>query len=461
MPEQLQDPILEHDIMMEGDFRIKEIALFAYSGNRYDITHLRVSLKIFEDIFTSYIGGEITLQDNIDLPHLMPLIGEERIKITFTRPGISADNKVVELENVSVDFRVYKMGERENIKDRHQTYTLYFVSEDWIKNFKTKVLKSYVDMPYSDMVSEIFSEKLGTTKLLNIEPTKHFYKMAIPNMTPLTAINMLASRSESDEGNGCLYFCFEDRDQWNFCTIGKLFDSPPVETYTYGIKNVRENDESRYKDRTIEHDLRSLENYGFSESFDVLKGLTCGLYGSSLLTYDPIRRLYETIEFDYDGEFESFKHLDKNKPFTSGLDVLGSPLAHRKFLWTNKGHDRVPWIVAKERGILPNHVEDFTLYRQSQIHQIESCKVLCTLPGDPRRKIGQVVEFLLPHQQGNWEERTQGEPYDNYLSGKYLITAVTHRIEQDSYWMDFELIKDTYYTEIKHRDPLKEYDWTY
>lgn len=452
------------EISREGDFYIKEISLTAFNGEKYDITHLRVNLMIFESIFTTAVTGEITLQDSLDLPHLMPLIGEEKIKFVFTRQDVPGKSKTREgrlLEDVSIEFRVYKMSGRENIKDRHQNYTLHFISDDFLNNFKIRVLKSYKAMPYSDMAAAILTEKLKTKKELNIETTKYLHSMAITNINPFAALNMLASRSESAEGNGCLYVCYEDRQKFNFVSIGKLFQQEVSESYSYGVRNVLEDTDSWYKDRTIEADLRSFEGYGFSGSFDVLKGLFMGLYGSRLLTYDLIRRIYEVKDFDYNAEFSAFKHLDKNKVFTDGLDVLSAPLAHVKFVATDKDHDIVPWIAEKEPGILPSRVEEHLLYRQSQLNQINQAKVVGTIPGDPRRKVGQIINFLLPHQQGNFSEEKAGEPYDNYLQGKYLITGLTHRIDVDKYMVDMEMIKDSLYTPIKHVNPVEEYTGNY
>ena len=41
------------------------------------------------------------------------------------------------------------------------------------------------------------------------------------NIAPVKAIKKLANRSISNEGNGYFYVFYEDRDQFNFVTLGK------------------------------------------------------------------------------------------------------------------------------------------------------------------------------------------------------------------------------------------------
>lgn len=445
----------------EYDFIVKHIKLVAYNGAEYDITLLRISLSIYEDLFNFCTSGEITLQDANDLPHLMPIIGEEKIKIKFTRfkPGNDPDKEEEIEEAIDVEYRIYKIGDRQMLKDKHQVYTLYFTQAEFITNLKTKLSRSFIDLPYSEMVKIAF-EELKSDKEFVVEDTDFEHKYICPRITPMEMINTLACRSVSASGNGTTFFFFSDRDKFYYLSAGYLIDQPSQGEYTYQIKNVLENTDTTYKDRTIEQDLKSVEFFGHVANFDILQSLAQGHYASTLLTYDITRQKWEVIEFDYLKEFDSFKHLGSTMPHTENLDALGEPKSFMRFLATDKDHDIIPWIAGKEPGIKPNRVEEYTLYRYSQIKQLQGNTIRIQVSGDPRRKVGQNIDFILPQHMGNNSEE-RPEELDEYISGKYLITSIVHRLEYNKYIMEMEIIRDSFIKEPEHVDPLSKYNDVY
>lgn len=448
-------------IRKEYDFIVKYIKLVAYNGAEYDITLLRINLSIYEDLFNFCTSGEIVIQDANDLPHLMPIIGEETIKIKFTRHKPTSDpDKDEEIEEaIEVEYRVYKIGERQMLKDKHQIYTLYFTQKEFITNLKTKVSEAFIDLPYSDMVKIAF-EYLQSDKEFVVEDTDFEHKYICPRISPMEMINTLACRSISAYGNGTTYFFFSDRDKFYYLSAGYLIDQPPVAEYTYQIKNVLENSNTTSKDRTIEQDLKSVEFFGHVSNFDILQSLAQGHYASMLLTYDITRQKWEYVEFDYVKEFDTFKHLGATMPHTDKLDALGETKSFMRFLGTDKDHDIIPWIAGKEPGIKPNRIEEFTLYRYSQIKQMQGNTIRMQVSGDPRRKVGQVIEFIMPQHMGNVNP-DKPEELDEYISGKYLITSIAHRLEYNKYVMELEIIKETFLKDPEHVDHLEKYDGIY
>lgn len=443
----------------EGDYVIEFIKLVAYNGAEYDVTQIQFITNIYEDLFHNVVTGDISFQDANDLAQLMPLIGQERIKIRFTRPQPTDDPFDDELlPPIDVDFRIYNIAERQLEKDKFQVYTLYFISEEFITNLKTKFVTGFKGLPYSDMAKVAF-ETLGSKKPFIIEPTIFDQDWISPNIPPIEFINTIAARSVSAEGNGASYVFFADRDSFHFVSFGKLIEQPASEVYTYQWSNILENGNSNsgYRPRTAEQDLRAMERYGFSGSFNILSNLACGMYASRLLTYDIVRQVFDVKDYDYLKDFNTFKHTDKNKPLTETLDALGSPTAVTKFLSTNKDHDILPWIAAKEPGIKPYQLEEYTLYRYAQIQQIiGNNKLRVSVSGDPRRKVGQTIDFKLPQALSNITKETP-EELDKYMQGKYLITSLVHRLSKGSYYMEAEIVKDTFFTGIEHVDPNDVY----
>lgn len=458
-----EDKVPRVDIRKEGDFYIDKVELITYNGKSYFLELLNIELSIHEDIFNHTMSGVMALQDSSDLTQLLPLIGEETLKISFTRP--SEKGRGLLDEYFTMEFRVYKVDHRRPQGDKFniQNYALHFVSPERIKDMKAKVWKTYVDMPYSAMVEKIYNEYLKINKPIEIEPTRFDFKFAASGLSPLQIITILCGRSISDEGNGSSYVFFEDMDKFRFVSIGKLMKEEADIEYISRMSNVLEDQgDIKNRDRTIEEDVRNIENYAFSSSFDVLGRLQGGMYAQQLLAIDDLRQIWEKHDWDHKKEFANMPHLDVADICTDGLDALGSPPAVFRMALTTKDHDKVPHIVAREPGIKPNHIEEYLLIRQAQMQQTLGNKLRVNVSGDPRRRVGKTIKFLMPNHYGAVDEFHKPDPpYDRYLSGKYLVTSLKHRIESSKYYNEFEFMKDTFMQDIEHVDIIRHQDWTW
>jgi hypothetical protein len=454
----------------EGDYVLKEMKLVAYNGEEYEIGNLYAGLEIRESIFQNALFGKVHLFDGINLPQLFPLIGEERLKVTFSRQDLVNYEDEIHpyeqrevrdpLREIEVDFRILKMTERTNRNERDQTYALHFCTDELIKSLKTKEQKSFKNKLFSEIAATIFDDSIKVKKPLVVEDTDFKQDYVCANIPPFEVLNQLASRSVS--GNGSAFLFYEDREQFNYVSLGKLVkQEPQKQKYLYHIANVlrHRGNEAAYRPRTIDLDIRSVEKFSYRKSFDVIRGLQNGLYASRLLTVDPIRQIWDVLDFELDKEFSSFKHLEEEKFFTDDSDALGSPKTFYRSVFTNLDHDKVEHIKEKEPGIKPHHKEEVILKRKSYFEQIYNNTIRIVVSGDPRRKVGQVIEFLLPNFLANVQEDPQ--ELDKYVHGKYLILDIAHLLEVDSYYMVLDIVKDSYVTAIEHEDPWELYKDTY
>jgi len=456
----IPDTVPRVDIRKEGDFYLEKAILITFDEQEYGIELLRAEITIFEDIFNNTMAGIIHFQDSSDLPQILPLIGEEKLKLRFTRP--SEKGRGLLDEYYEMEFRVYKMDGRKPDDDKIniQNYTLHFTSSERIVDMKAKVWESYWDMPYSDIVEKVYSKYISKGKPIEVEKTKYEYKYMARGLSPFQIIGICGSKSISDEGNGSAYVFYEDMDKFNFVSIGKLMQQAPVEKYISQLANVLQ--EKKSFDRTIEDDVRKVEQYNFKSSFDIMRNLESGMYAQRLVSVDMLRQFHENVDWDYKKEFGSMPHLHDADVCTDALDALGSPPSVMKLALTTKDHDKVAHIVARDPTIKPNQVEEYLLKRASQMQQTNGNRMIISFSGDPRRKVGQVIEFLVPNHYGAVnEEHPPDPPHDRYMGGKFLITALKHRITASSYFCSAELMKDTLAQDIEGVDIIKHQDWTW
>lgn len=444
----------------ENDFSVEEMKLIAYNGAEYDIVKLYQRFHVIEDLFGNFVVGSVIIFDSIDLPQLMPLIGEEKITISLTRPLPPPD--IGYEDPYKMTFRVYKMEARQTRGDKgKQSYTLHFCSPEMLTQNKTKIRKTYKGKKYSEIVSSVYDEFIKIDKNLVVSDTKSEQHYVASNYTPIETINAVASRSTSPSDNSSYYLFYETSEEFRFESLADMIEKDPIEEIYYGPHNVHKEsygDTGTLGPRSAEPErqIKNAQEYIHTASFDVLKDQAVGKFNSKLITYDPIRMIWkDDYDFDYDDQFNEFTHLADKKPFTADLDVKGDPMAHIKLLRTDLDHDSVSHITAHEPGILPYRPEEYVQKRTSQLHQINEVALLVSISGDPKIHVGQTISFLLPEQRGMITKENPRE-LDKYLSGKFLIVGVKHRLEKNGYWLDLRIVKDAFVSDIEHIDPIEE-----
>jgi len=527
----LKNPVEGKIPSFPGDFELLKLTLTSPNAKAkfIDIRPAWSDLNIYEDIFANCLTGNIQITDGVGLMETVPIIGEETINIHVRTKGITRERENSsrttgpflgsESEGIiNLKFRVYKLSDIVKLNEGLITYTLHFISEEYIINLKSKVQKvcrdpgSLEPIRISTMINSLYKQffKRGRPKAKKIfvEPTKNPTDLVIPNYSPFKAFNFLASRAVSagQHAAGSSFVFYETVKGFFFVSLETLMSgggtgyssvegeigSPLELTYTAPEQPVKEtyvvqpkNMQAKKDDlQNVAIEMTSVDSYGFSSNFDVIKNLTEGMYSNRLLTHDLVRMKYETLDFNYlnpedmktktepiEGtvggseitEFikaaedakkfhDTFTHLDKGKLCSNKQFAMGSPESVISFFPTNFGHDirfkddiGVQGVKGEVKGplnIIPNRVEQWLQSRLVQSQQINNIKLNIRAPGLSTRTVGDLIEFKLPN---TYLDNRGGETHaihHKYLSGYYLITKLRHHFTREKYEIEFEAIKD-------------------
>ena len=267
------------------------------------------------------MSGYIILIDSQNLAKNFPIIGAETLTISYKTPlGTSNPVRLV--------FRTYKISvQTETAQQVGQMIRLEFVSHHAIKSMQTKVSKSFINMPVSKMVENIFNEYLaidysendgainnndiaskvgrmvsnsnsplqaskggfesqvaaasGLTKdnlakqedqgkigLKTVVETFDSRSYVLPYWTPFYAINWLAHRARAKEDTSlCDYVLFQNSDGYHFAPISKLKTLEPAFTYTNFPPGFRDNQ----GERMFLAEMRNIHSYVIENKTDKIK----------------------------------------------------------------------------------------------------------------------------------------------------------------------------------------------
>ena len=281
--------------IFSGDFKINRLRIYTPARGRGEFIDISEGdkaawneINFYEDIYSSSVNGDITIQEAVGLQEVLPLLGEEVLEIKMATAGAVAPtignpsnppySAQDEQNQIQSYFRIYKIDPPVNLNDNFRQIKLHFISDLAFTNMQVKVQKTYPNKrninpassnsvenkPYTiaDMVRDIFYDcfigdkkpirHLPAIKELLVEPTKGLYNACIPNWTPFKAMNFLASRalSTNTNSNGANFVFYETLKGFRFASIEtlmqgglkKLYDlaAPEDSTFPHYQKNPDE-----------------------------------------------------------------------------------------------------------------------------------------------------------------------------------------------------------------------------
>lgn len=456
-----------------------------------DLTPSWVQLEVTEGIYSPFISGNITILDSGGFQEIIPLIGEETLFINLStgnfRDNTSRSQEPTQNKEIKGRYRIYKISEPVKTNNaQSKMYTLFFVSETYFRNKKSRVQRSYQNRKISEIVKNIYEEFIKEESIVpspldayekdvNVESTLNFHTFCIPNMSPYEAINMIKRKAISapaqptplnpnpNLNQGATFLFFETMDTFEFVSLEQLMNAQSVQTLLYKPKSTQKTG----RGDTLEMNMNSVEDYNVVKTFDVLENMEEGMYSSRLITYDITKQQFSEVEYNYlpkklekqvkavnnrqrgltsivpsnintneeraDGEVEDLaSHIAPGKLCSEHMDLLYNPKQKVYLKPTRFNHNIDFQRNTKfaggpiEKGILPDQIELSFLQRKSQLQQLQNIKIGVLVRGNSERHPGQMVEFKLPSDRVNENNNPASAEEHLFYSGRFLITSARH-----------------------------------
>jgi hypothetical protein len=404
-----------------GDIEIKQIDLIGkYSTT--SLVGLYTEIQIFEDIFSPFITGTITITESFDLMNKLPLIGEEFLILDLTTPGFE--------KRIKGRFYVFKCSEKVAIRDKLSAYTLSFISIDAVNDLNIRLNNAWSGFCSDIAFRLITKDKAGvqTEKPINIEDTINGIKFVCNNWSPVKAINYAAEKSVNKDGISS-YLFFENRDGFNFVSLHTLYQGNTIQDFIF---DNYERTETNVGDtiRDIEQDYKRIISMSMPDGFDFIDRLSKGMFTSNLTSYDMVTKRFKRQYFSYQEEFNKIPHLNKF-PLNS-TEVVSAPdsLVYNKIKHT-----------AMHNGFDDVSNSDKFLFRLSALANTQGFKLRVETLGRTDYTVGKVIS-LKTFRLETVNDKSN-DLVDPTYTGKYLISAVKHNVGGNKHTCTLELIKDS------------------
>jgi hypothetical protein len=423
-------------IFYPQDFSLQKLDFINASGQRFEMQKLMVEMSYYEDIYSFCVSGSVTVRDAQGFIEAFQLTGNEYMEINMgkIKDAPNTDDQV---------FHVYKIGKRlptGNLND--EFYTLYFCSEELYLSEQLKISKSYMGQKISDIVSSILTNtlKTKTSKINVIEETTGIYDFIVPRFKPLETISWVSTYARPNTGTGCDMLFYENRYGFNFRSLQSIYKDPVYASYRYQQKNLAKNLEQ------IQDKITSVLDYEFVKTYDVLNDTNSGTFANQLISLDPVTRKSNITNFDYKKYQSESTSLNGSGVLNASPNRLGttpnqSYSAVTKVAIGNANQATTPYIKQAPGSVAKDiYLETYIPNRTAQLGLANYTVLKIMIPGDPGVTAGSIINFELL----TLKPTSTTKDADKFYSGKYLVTAVRHVMnDSGSYITIMEIAKDS------------------
>jgi len=415
---------------------IKKCEIVPRNGSPTELNAVIVELSYYENILSNSItssfiiadSGALNKKQNSGILDGLPIRGGEKVSLQIE------DTQFPNPNPLTIELYVNRI-KNSNPTTGKDVFLLDLCTLEYINNEKTRVIKRY-DNSISDNVSKILKEVLGTTKLVDVDPTSVPYNFIGNERKPFYICTWLASKSVPTKGIGGAagYFFYETSLGYKFKSIDVLNEQQPKRKYVYtNNEQIADQYDAKILSMNIERDM------------DLQQNLSLGVYANRTLYFDffnfeyiPSEYTIETQESKLTLVGEDFNYVAPE--FKESPTRFMSRILDMGYLPSGKTANAQlsTWASNPKK---PNYdaanIMSQSLMRYNQLYSI---KFNVMIAGDFSLHAGDIIECTFP----DLSNIDSNKPTNKQTTGKYIISSLCHRITPKTCFTSLTLIRDSF-----------------
>jgi hypothetical protein len=396
--------------------------------NIVDITPLVMEISLFEALDNPFVHGELKFADNSGLITALPIIGQEEVKIKFTRR-----NKTVEKT-----FACTRVRNIEKVLGDAAGAVLTLTSKKHLTNSVKLFSKSYSGLA-SDIIQQIHKNNFNEDIEIKT-PSGSAHNVVFPFSKPYSAIKNVIKKTYGDDGTP--YFLFENL--FGKKPILQSLESMLKETTeenlpVLSMQKATNKDDLGQGSRYMPGALGALYKYEISKNSDTLKLLSSGALVNNTIRLNHSNSQYTENSFNYEQQAPTIAELDPYHLYE--LDELKLDSNELKASVSIELYNPIAF---ESEGVtaLGTHTDSFSLTKnrsyKSRLNNMMRISAYCDSDPD-NYKVGKCVNLIIAPNMSALEG---AELKDGLFSGTYIISRIRHYLKDDEYTVSMELIRE-------------------
>ncbi len=403
-----------------GDVRIVNAQVINNKNQVVDVTPITIGVYLYESMFSPFITGSITLTDAMSLSELLPFTGEEVLRLHLENPSSNPDQPVA---SRVIAFHIYKMTGRENIKMKNVAYSLHFISIEGFADMNTKISRTYKGK-ISDIATKVLTTELvasdKTTEPL-VEETSNGHVFTANFWTPSQILYHLSEQALNVVGNPNFVF-FQNREGFVFASTDTLIAAPVLMNF------IRDQSMRGVDTPSYDEEMARILDISTPEFYDYIQRKELGAYGSTAYQMDIDTK---TIHL----KTRTLTDMD-NRAVLNNSPIDDSVV--------NQKSDIMAQVIHKNLyNNSPNVEVDHHIKRRALLAGLSNFKTNIKVFGNLNYSVGRVVDLTIYSDKQIDDSTPDQALFDEVMSGRYLITALSHEISTKHHVCNIELSKDS------------------
>lgn len=436
----MEDEVLQ----FAGDINVEEVYITsAENPDSYDLTNFMVEFNLFEDIFSPTMHGSIVISDTANLITELPMIGTELLTVKFRTPTLEDKRENI----IEKTFQIFSIVDKSLNNDRSQLYTLEFVSKEAYLDNAISLSKTFSGNT-ADIAQEIFdyirtprrqNRPLTETTGLVIMDTPHASQIKYTSnyWSPIKNIGFIGRRVKGAVVGEGDFILFEGNKNFYFTGLEALIASQNTvfDEYVYELQpdTLPRTLEEKYGNN-FPSSMTRIEEMTVPKVLDILDGQDSGYFGSVLRGYDMFTKQMTETVFDARNEISKFVKTQPGLAIPG--DIIIDPNTQTQYINYNSA-------LYPDYGLTSDEHANKVLFRKAYLNSFNQFKFQITIPGRTDIEVGNLINILYPSPKTKLGDETEiDDIFDPLLSGRYLISAINHRITSERHVIIAEVIKN-------------------
>ena len=194
-------------------------------------------------------------------------------------------------------------------------------------------------------------------------------------------------------------------------------------------------------------EMQTVDGYTIKDQFDTLKNLSNGVYASRMVSHDLFNKTFKEVNFDYNTYFPTIFHTEHDG--AGGLTDNKSQLPIFNFkegqMISDKAEGTLNFVSSTtqiQNDFTNEKFEDLYNRMMAQKLSFRSQVLSLDCKGFTGISVGDLCSFEVPSYEPEGMDNPLG--IDPYMSGRYLVRKIHHRISTstDLHTMNLECVKD-------------------
>lgn len=401
---------MAEDRLSSSLYQFDHLLVENIDGDSIDIKNLVVSFEITESINMTFAIYEFVIVDAVAFLEKHGIVGNEKVKLKITW-----DNFTLEKDLIVAGFKEYGR----NGNNSASSYKLRCVSQTALKSKVLRVNKE-VTGDIATILSDLYSDIQTGSSFLAVgdNSTEGDHRIIIPNMTYEDAFKMLISRAQNTVGSPFYFFetfwSGQSLSSWQY-----MIETSP--TFKAFLNNTFEDDDNK-KDST----RVKISNVKSSLDMSQYTKFTKGGYVSRVHSVDFATKTY-THE-SYNLLDERLPKLEKDYGLSPNYNLGGTSLeeideANTFLIYKNS-------LAFEDNKVNLSDLMDKNVHRRRMVYQNQNfISHTFDINGDSTLYAGNTIDITLP---ASTDLERLDTKEDTLMSGKYVISQVTHKFSTDN-----------------------------